>query len=81
MTAQMKEVVSCLKALRSDMHDAAETGAAEQLDWAIGKIEEEIANAEAGEDVRECSQRSLEYFGVALRYIPTLISLLNLFSE
>lgn len=81
MTAQMKEVVSCLTALRSYMHDAAETGAAEQLDWVIGKIEEEIAKAESGENARECSQRSLEYFGVALRYIPTLISLFNWFSE
>ena len=73
----MKNVLKSLHAIKLSMHDTAETGINEKLDEAIKLIEQ---NIESGSNHTN-STETLLAIGKVLDKLPSIVSLLKLFSD
>ncbi len=72
----MKNVLKSLHAIKLSMHDTAETGINEKLDEAIKLIEQ---NIESGSNTS--NDEILIAIGKVLNKLPSIVSLLKLFSD
>lgn len=74
----MKKVLESLMAIKVSMHDVAETGVNEKLDEAIKLLEQ---HNESGSCSSDAAEEVLVVIGRVLEKLPSIVTLLKLFSD